>query len=61
VVVSDACASYFPEFHRVAVAMIAAQGGIRLGRHYRTPRQRHSPGTPRGITIIAGAFYRNIN
>ncbi|WP_331352162.1 isochorismatase family cysteine hydrolase [Cellvibrio sp. UBA7671] len=28
VVVSDACASYFPEFHRVAVAMIAAQGGI---------------------------------
>ena len=28
VVVSDACASYFPEFHRVAVAMISAQGGI---------------------------------
>lgn len=28
VVVSDACASYFPEFHRVAVAMVAAQGGI---------------------------------
>jgi len=27
-VVSDAVASYFPEFHRVALAMIAAQGGI---------------------------------
>ncbi len=28
VVVGDACASYFPEFHRVALAMIPAQGGI---------------------------------
>jgi biuret amidohydrolase len=28
VVVSDACASYFPEFHRVAIAMVSAQGGI---------------------------------
>jgi nicotinamidase-related amidase len=27
-VVSDATASYFPEFHRVALAMITAQGGI---------------------------------
>ncbi|KFC75939.1 General L-amino acid transport system ATP-binding protein [Bosea sp. LC85] len=27
-VLSDACASYFPEFHRVGLAMIAAQGGI---------------------------------
>lgn len=26
--VSDACASYFPEFHRVALAMACAQGGI---------------------------------
>lgn len=28
VVVGDACASYFPEFHRVALAMVSAQGGI---------------------------------
>ena len=28
IVVSDACASYFPEFHAVALRMIAAQGGI---------------------------------
>lgn len=28
VVISDACASYFPEFHRVALAMVSAQGGI---------------------------------
>lgn len=28
VVVSDACGSYFPHFHRVALAMISAQGGI---------------------------------
>ncbi|ANX03773.1 cysteine hydrolase family protein [Immundisolibacter cernigliae] len=28
VVVSDAVASYFPEFHRVALDMISAQGGI---------------------------------
>ena len=28
VVVSDACGSYFPEFHRVALAMVSAQGGI---------------------------------
>ena len=27
-VVSDAAASYFPEFHRAALAMITAQGGI---------------------------------
>jgi hypothetical protein len=27
-VVSDAVASYFPEFHRVALDMISAQGGI---------------------------------
>lgn len=27
-VLSDACASYFPEFHAVGLAMIAAQGGI---------------------------------
>ncbi|MGE3297710.1 MAG: cysteine hydrolase family protein [Porticoccaceae bacterium] len=27
-VVSDAVASYFPEFHRVALEMIAAQGGL---------------------------------
>jgi nicotinamidase-related amidase len=27
-VLSDCCASYFPEFHRVGLAMIAAQGGI---------------------------------
>ncbi|WP_062060962.1 cysteine hydrolase family protein [Cellvibrio sp. OA-2007] len=28
IVISDACASYFPEFHRVALAMVSAQGGI---------------------------------
>lgn len=28
IVVGDACASYFPEFHRVGLDMIAAQGGI---------------------------------
>ena len=28
IVVSDACASYFPEFHAVALQMISAQGGI---------------------------------
>lgn len=28
VVVGDACASYFPEFHDVGLRMIAAQGGI---------------------------------
>jgi nicotinamidase-related amidase len=27
-VLGDACASYFPEFHEVGLAMIAAQGGI---------------------------------
>ena len=27
-VLDDACASYFPEFHKVGLAMIAAQGGI---------------------------------
>ena len=26
--VSDCCGSYFPEFHRVALEMVAAQGGI---------------------------------
>lgn len=28
IVPSDACASYFPEFHEVALRMISAQGGI---------------------------------
>lgn len=28
VVLGDACASYFPEFHKMGLAMIAAQGGI---------------------------------
>lgn len=28
VALRDGCASYFPEFHRVGLAMIAAQGGI---------------------------------
>ena len=28
VVLSDCCASYFPEFHEVALRMVAAQGGI---------------------------------
>ncbi len=28
IVVGDACASYFPEFHEVGLRMIAAQGGI---------------------------------
>ncbi|NEU12826.1 cysteine hydrolase [Methylobacterium sp. BTF04] len=28
VALADCCASYFPEFHRVGLAMIAAQGGI---------------------------------
>jgi nicotinamidase-related amidase len=28
VVLSDCCASYFPEFHAAGLAMIAAQGGI---------------------------------
>ncbi|HTQ36190.1 MAG TPA: isochorismatase family cysteine hydrolase [Steroidobacteraceae bacterium] len=27
-VVEDCCASYFPEFHRAALAMVVAQGGI---------------------------------
>ncbi|MBR0679775.1 cysteine hydrolase [Roseomonas eburnea] len=27
-VMGDACASYFPEFHRAALAMVSAQGGI---------------------------------
>jgi nicotinamidase-related amidase len=27
-VLSDCCGSYFPEFHEVALRMIAAQGGI---------------------------------
>lgn len=27
-VLADACASYFPEFHEVGLRMIAAQGGI---------------------------------
>ncbi|WP_439817793.1 cysteine hydrolase family protein [Zavarzinia sp. CC-PAN008] len=31
VVVGDACASYFPEFHQVALRMVAAQGGERGG------------------------------
>ena len=28
VVLSDCCASYFPEFHAAGLAMIKAQGGI---------------------------------
>ena len=28
IVVADCCGSYFPEFHEVALRMIAAQGGI---------------------------------
>lgn len=28
IVVGDACASYFPEFHAIALRMVAAQGGI---------------------------------
>jgi biuret amidohydrolase len=28
VALADACASYFPEFHRIALEMIKAQGGI---------------------------------
>jgi len=28
IVLSDCCASYFPEFHQVGIAMIKAQGGI---------------------------------
>jgi nicotinamidase-related amidase len=28
IVLSDCCASYFPEFHRMGLAMIKAQGGI---------------------------------
>jgi nicotinamidase-related amidase len=28
IVPSDCCASYFPEFHRIGLAMIQAQGGI---------------------------------
>ncbi|WP_244408039.1 cysteine hydrolase family protein [Roseomonas fluvialis] len=28
VVLADACASYFPEFHAAALAMVSAQGGI---------------------------------
>jgi hypothetical protein len=28
VVVADACASYFPEFHEMGLRMISAQGGI---------------------------------
>ena len=28
IVISDCCASYFPEFHQMGLAMIKAQGGI---------------------------------
>jgi biuret amidohydrolase len=28
IVLSDCCASYFPEFHEMGIAMIKAQGGI---------------------------------
>jgi nicotinamidase-related amidase len=28
IVLSDCCASYFPEFHQMGLAMIKAQGGI---------------------------------
>jgi nicotinamidase-related amidase len=28
VVISDGCASYFPEFHEMGLKMIKAQGGI---------------------------------
>jgi nicotinamidase-related amidase len=28
IVLSDCCASYFPEFHEMGLAMIKAQGGI---------------------------------
>ena len=28
IVLSDCCASYFPEFHEVGLRMIKAQGGI---------------------------------
>ena len=28
VVLADCCASYFPEFHEIGLAMIKAQGGI---------------------------------
>ena len=28
IVLSDCCASYFPEFHEVGLRMVAAQGGI---------------------------------
>ena len=28
VVVADACASYFPEFHEMGLKMVKAQGGI---------------------------------
>ena len=28
VVLGDCCASYFPEFHAVALRMVVAQGGI---------------------------------
>jgi len=28
IVLSDCCASYFPEFHAAGLAMIKAQGGI---------------------------------
>jgi biuret amidohydrolase len=28
IAISDACASYRPDFHQVALEMIAAQGGI---------------------------------
>jgi biuret amidohydrolase len=28
VVLSDCCASYFPQFHEAGLAMIKAQGGI---------------------------------
>ena len=28
IVISDCCASYFPEFHEMGLKMIKAQGGI---------------------------------
>ena len=45
VVLSDGCASYFPEFHEMGLKMIKAQGGsLRLGQRLRQGSQGHDTG-----------------
>jgi len=60
IVLSDCCASYFPEFHDMGLRMIKAQGGIlsefrlRVGAGDRALRARVIDKTSRnGINLIA--------